>query len=103
MNDITTVSVTILDKEYQVSCPPDEVDDLTRSARFLDERMREIRDGAKVFGIDRIAVMAALNISHELLGLKIDHDVVAAGTNDKLIELTERVTRALADETQPTG
>ncbi len=62
-----TVSVTILDKTYQVACPPDQQADLTSAANYLDSQMRAIRDSGKVIGLERIAVMAALNISHELL------------------------------------
>jgi len=61
------ITVTIMDKEYLVSCHEDERHDLMRSADFLDKKMREIRDSGKIIGSDRIAVMAALNISHELL------------------------------------
>jgi len=68
MNDIYAhVSVRILEKEYQVSCPANERTDLLDSAEVLNAKMREIRDSGKVVGLDRIAVMAALNISHELL------------------------------------
>ena len=63
----TPVSVTILDREYQVSCPPEETEALRKSAEYLDKQMREIREKATVFGLDRIAVMAALNISNDLL------------------------------------
>ncbi|GAB5412729.1 MAG: cell division protein ZapA [Congregibacter sp.] len=62
-----TFSVTILDKEYQVACPAEQQADLLLSARHLDEQMRAIRSTGKVIGLERIAVMAALNISHELL------------------------------------
>lgn len=62
-----TVSVTILEKEYQVACPAEQHAELLLSARHLDERMRAIRSTGKVIGLERIAVMAALNISHELL------------------------------------
>jgi cell division protein ZapA len=62
-----TVSVTILEKEYQVACPEDQQAELLLSARHLDEQMRAIRATGKVIGLERIAVMAALNISHELL------------------------------------
>lgn len=62
-----TVSVTILEKEYQVACPEDQQAELLLSARHLDEQMRAIRSTGKVIGLERIAVMAALNISHELL------------------------------------
>jgi len=61
------ITVHILDKEYLVACPEDEKHDLMRSADYLDRKMREIRDAGKIVGSDRIAVMAALNISHELL------------------------------------
>jgi len=62
-----TVSVSILDKEYQVACPPEQQAELLVSARYLDQQMRGIRESGKVIGLERIAVMAALNISHELL------------------------------------
>lgn len=61
------VSVSIMDKEYQVACPPDQQAELLLSAKHLDEQMRAIRSTGKVIGLERIAVMAALNISHELL------------------------------------
>ena len=67
MSTVNTVSVQILDKEYQVACPEDQQAELIISARYLDKQMRTIRDTGKVIGLERIAVMAALNISHELL------------------------------------
>ncbi len=87
----TTITVTILDKEYQVACPEDEVDALRTSARFLHEQMATIRNSGKVLGADRIAVMAALNIANELLSQKqqsgTSNRVIGAGIanlNDKL-------------------
>ncbi len=56
-----------MDKEYQISCPADEEEALLRSARYLSEQMMEIRSTGKVVGVDRVAVMAALNIANELL------------------------------------
>jgi len=70
MNRPHTVGVDILDKEYQVACPPDEELALTQAARYLDQHMRDIRSTGKVIGLERVAIMAALNISHELLSLK---------------------------------
>lgn len=67
MSSAQTVSVHILDKDYQVACPEGQQEDLIISARYLDRQMRGIRDTGKVIGLERIAVMAALNISHELL------------------------------------
>ena len=67
MSEANTVTVKILDKEYQVACPDEQQTELIVSARYLDKQMRSIRDSGKVIGLERIAVMAALNISHELL------------------------------------
>jgi len=64
------VKVQILGKEYPVSCEADEQHELLLAARYLDEKTREIRDGGRIIGTERIAVMAALNIAHELLQLK---------------------------------
>ena len=67
MSQPQTVTVKILDKEYQVACPEDQEAELAVSAKYLDKQMRSIRDSGKVIGLERIAVMAALNISYELL------------------------------------
>ena len=65
-----TLDVSILGHEYRVACKESEREELLQAVQFLDRRMREIRDAGKVVGAERIAVMAALNIAHELLGVK---------------------------------
>jgi cell division protein ZapA len=67
VSQANTVTVKILDKEYQVACPEEQEAALVISAKYLDKQMRGIRDSGKVIGLERIAVMAALNISYELL------------------------------------
>jgi len=67
MADTKTVRVSILDKDYQVSCEASEVAALQRSANFLDQKMREMKESSNVIGLDRLAVMAALNLTNELL------------------------------------
>ena len=67
MSDVKTVRVSILDKDYQVSCKAEEVAALQRSASFLDEKMREMKEKSNVIGLDRLAVMAALNLTNDLL------------------------------------
>ncbi|HEY3180492.1 MAG TPA: cell division protein ZapA [Casimicrobiaceae bacterium] len=62
-----TLDVTIFGREYKVACNEDERAELAEAVAYLDRKMREIRDRGKVAGIDRIAVMAALNIAHDLL------------------------------------
>lgn len=69
-NQTIAVTVTILDREYQIACHPNEESTLRLSAEFLNSKMREIRVKGNVIGSDRIAVMAALNIAHEYLQLK---------------------------------
>jgi len=96
----TTVSVKILEKEYQVACPNNEVDALTTSARYLDRQMSEIRDTGKIFGLDRIAVMAALNIANELLSDQGRADAVSDEMQDRITSLSERVGQALAEQKQ---
>jgi cell division protein ZapA len=97
---LTTVSVRILDKEYQVSCQQDEVDALSAAARYVDGQMRQIREGGKVFGLDRIAVMTALNLANELLQ---NRDAATSSRNeaDAIVRsLTDRITRALGEHKQ---
>jgi cell division protein ZapA len=65
------VDITILGREYRVACTDEERESLLTAAAFLDRRMREIRDSAKIAGQEKIAVMAALNIAHELLNTKL--------------------------------
>ena len=60
-----SVTIEILDKQYTVTCPPEEKQDLLESARILNERLREARGGGKVLGTERMAVMTALNVIHE--------------------------------------
>jgi cell division protein ZapA len=100
MSDTTTVSVKILDKEYQVACRHDEVDALTSSARYLDQQMRRIRESGKVFGLDRIAVMTALNLSNELLQKRHDEGDVQREAETMVRVLTDRITEALAEHKQ---
>ena len=59
------LALRILDKEYRISCPPEERESLLAAAGELNERMRDMRGGAKVLGAERMAVMAALNVIHE--------------------------------------
>ena len=76
------LDVMILGREYRVACAEDEQPALREAVAFLDARMREIRDSGKVSGVDRIAVMAALNIAHDLLRERKDSSSAASGPID---------------------
>ena len=67
MSDSKGVDVSIMGREFRVSCTEDEYEGLMSAVSYLDKKMREIRDSGKVIGVERIAIMAALNIAHELL------------------------------------
>ena len=96
MSQANTVTLQILDKEYRIACPAEERDNLESAARYLNDKMREIRSGGKVIGADRIAVMAALNITHDLLHKQQRLDQEADSTRAKVRDLLERVDGALA-------
>lgn len=89
------ISIRILDKEFRVACPPEERDALLSSARFLNERMREVRDTGKVIGLDRISVMAGLNIAHELLRQQAHHEQIDNRAMPRLASLQARMQQLL--------
>ena len=68
---VKTLDVTILDREFRVACPEDERAELLETVSYLDKKMREVRDSGKVATLERIAIMAALNITHELLTTRL--------------------------------
>lgn len=92
------VDIRILDKDYQVACPEEEREALLGAARLLHDRMKAIRDGGKVVGVDRIAVMAALNMAHELLEYASGPDMDALNARIHLIQ--DKVDDALAKARQ---
>ncbi len=67
MSEVKGLDVSIMGREFRVACPEDEQEELLAAVAYLDRKMREIRDSGKVIGVERIAIMAALNIAHELL------------------------------------
>jgi cell division protein ZapA len=100
MTDRTVrVSVRILEKEYQVACLPEERSELLDSAEFLNGKMRDIRDAGNIVGLDRIAVMAALNLAHELLK-RNRNDTLDTEVNERLRQMRDRVEAALNRGTQ---
>ncbi|MBT8136946.1 MAG: cell division protein ZapA [Gammaproteobacteria bacterium] len=97
---ISRISVRILEKEYQVACPASERDDLLRSAEMLNRKMREIRDSGKVIGLDRIAVMAALNITNELLQAESSDDKIDTKLRGRVRDLCELIESTSGNGTQ---
>lgn len=92
---VAPVTIRILDREYQIACREDEREDLVAAAELVHERMRETRSQGKVIGTDRIAVMAALNIAHELLVLR-ELEGTVRDVDERASALQERITAALS-------
>ncbi len=94
------VSVRILDKEYQVACPVDERTDLLDSAEMLNAKMREIRDSGRIVGLDRIAVMAALNMANDLLHARARDQELEGNISSRLKMISDRVDNVLSETQQ---
>jgi cell division protein ZapA len=96
MSRAPTVTVEILDKEYQVACPPEQEAALSAAAKHLDQQMRDIRATGKVIGLERVAIMAALNLSYDLLNLRGgEAPQQLDGHEDRIKGLTRELDEAL--------
>jgi cell division protein ZapA len=100
-----TLDVSILGREYRVACKESEKDELMQAVQFIDRRMREIRDTGKIAGTERIAVMAGLNIAHELLRSKNGAAAGSkasgfdtAGIQRRISAMQSAIDRAMADQ-----
>lgn len=94
-NETPDTSVEIMGKVYQIKCPEDEVPALRRAADYLQEKMRKMRETG-VLSVDRVAVITALNIVHQLLTVEQHKDQQAQSINLRLSELQTKVEQALA-------
>ena len=89
------VSLTIMGKEYRIACAPEEQDDLIHSAQQLDVQMRKMRDSGKITGPDRIAVMAALNLAHELQMVKNQNAMLNQRLSECLTKMSHKIENVL--------
>lgn len=90
--------VTILGKPFRVACADDEKDELLEAVAYVDAKMREIRDSGKVVGTDRIAVMAALNIAHELLTMRVGGAFDLGEVKRRIGRMQEIIDRTLSEQ-----
>jgi cell division protein ZapA len=100
LSEQVRVNVKILEKEYQVGCSPDDRAALLESAELLNSKMREIRDAGRVVGLERIAVMAALNIANEYIRSRGHGDTLETRAKAKVKAMRERVETALQNRRQ---
>ena len=95
MSEAKTLTVPLLGKDYQVSCPRGQERALERAAQRLDQQMQAIRNGGKIIGLERIAVMAALNLTYELLAAEEGQEDFKVASQKEIDRLAERVGQAL--------
>ena len=98
----TPVSIRILDKDYRIACPAEEQDSLIKASIYLNEKVNDAKSNSKLIGSERVAVMAALNITHELLQLKEDGATLSDSTalQLKIQQLHDKVEHALFEGRQ---
>jgi cell division protein ZapA len=99
-NDRLPVTVNILDKEYRISCLPEERESLLQAAAYLDGQMREIRQGGRIIGTERVAVMAALNITNDLLSSQQRKEDGSQNISRRIKSLQEKIEIALNTSNQ---
>jgi len=96
MNKPDTTSVEILGKEYLVACPPENRQDLERAAQLLNTRMLEIKSQGKLYGTERVAIMAALNLAYDFL----DATCGSETTQSQIKKINHKIESALAEDQQ---
>ena len=98
MAEQKTVEVNLLGRSYRVACDDNEREALMAAVAYLDGKMNEIRKSGKVMGAERIAVMAALNVAHELLSMKLGTGIDMGQAKRRLIELESQIDAAIAKQ-----
>ena len=92
------LDIKILDRDFRVACPPDEKAELLESVAYLDKRMLEILDAGKIASAERIAIMAALNITHEFLTTRLGSGVDIADYKRRMQAMQATIDEALEDQ-----
>ena len=100
MTNAQPINISILDKDYKVACPPGEQSALLESAKFLDNKMREIRDSGNIMGSERIAVITALNMAHDLLRSRNVDKEIGQELPPRLKDLESKISRVLEQARQ---
>ncbi len=96
--DVKTLDVTILDQEFRVACPVEERAELLDAVAYLDKKMREIRDLGKIASVERIAIMSALNITHELLTTRLGGGFDMAEFKRRIDSMQATIDATLAEQ-----
>ena len=96
MNKIEPLTIKIMEKEYRIGCPEEEKDNLRASADLLNDKINEIKQQGSVIGTERIAIMTALNMSHEILhnqSISTEHNDL----NERIDAISKHITESMRD------
>lgn len=96
------VALRLIDREFLIACAPEEREGLLEAAGYLDRKMRELRANAKTPGFDRLAVLAAISVTHEFLALRKQHSGADQSVTDRISALRRKLEAAL-DPAAPRG
>jgi cell division protein ZapA len=96
--DVVSLDVSIMGREYRVACKPGERQELLDAVAYVDRQMREIRDSAKQNNAERVAVMTALNVTHELLKMRVSGSVDLGGLKRRIQNMQSTIDAALAEQ-----
>ena len=100
MSESKGLQVTIMGREFRVACPEEEQAGLLEAVDYLNKKMLDIRDGGKVIGLERIAIMAALNIAHEFLSVKVGGDFDMAELKRRMTNMETAIDQAMSEQAQ---
>ena len=98
MKEPKSLQISIMGREFRVACPEDEQAGLLEAVDYLNKKMLEIRDGGKIIGLERIAIMAALNIAHELLTTKVGGAFDMGDLKRRMARMETVIDQAMAEQ-----
>jgi len=100
MSEAKSLQVSIMGREFRVACPEEEQAGLLEAVDYLNKKMLDIRDGGKVIGLERIAIMAALNIAHELLTTKVGGGFDMGEIKRRMNRMEAVIDQAMSDQSK---
>ena len=98
MSEAKSLQIAIMGREFRVACPEDEQAGLLEAVDYLNRKMLEIRDAGKVIGLERIAIMAALNIAHEFLSTKVGGSFDMAEMKRRMNRMETVIDQAMSEQ-----
>jgi cell division protein ZapA len=100
MSEAKSLQVTIMGRDFRVACPEEEQAGLLEAVDYLNKKMLGIRDAGKVIGLERIAIMAALNITHELLTTKVGGGFDMGEMKRRMNRIETLLDQAMSEQTK---